>query len=411
MAKLYFFTYSYPFSTDYPWKRYELEHLIPHFDIEVIPFIRRGEKYEDAPEGPLYHPPVFDEVMPVKYRDAFKIPFLKNRLFYLNEVISGNILTSKYRVLEWIASSLRINASFGNPVIRRLIDHPDEPEKTILYFYWGLGTALLIPFFRKAGYKNIIVRFHGFDLYEERRHNYLPFRKPLLHNLSTALFISRHGQKYLTDKYRKIPFDSRVFKLGSARAPENPPKTEKVFRVVSCSNVIPLKRVDMIAEALALLDFDVEWIHFGDGEMMDKVADITATFPANVKAVLKGRQPHSEIIGYYGREHIDLFLNVSTSEGLPVSVMEALSAGIPVFATDVGGSSEIVSEKSGKLLPADLTPEFLAQEIKHYYLLPEEAKIKLRNSARKIYTECCDIEKLTGEFIDFLLSLSGQDKN
>ena len=38
-----------------------------------------------------------------------------------------------------------------------------------------------------------------------------------------------------------------------------------------------------------------------------------------------------------------LFINTSESEGIPVSIMEALSFGIPVIAPDIGGISEIIT--------------------------------------------------------------------
>jgi glycosyltransferase involved in cell wall biosynthesis len=46
----------------------------------------------------------------------------------------------------------------------------------------------------------------------------------------------------------------------------------------------------------------------------------------------------------------DIFVNPSYSEGLPTSVMEAASLGLPIIATDVGGTSEIIIHKESGLL-------------------------------------------------------------
>jgi colanic acid/amylovoran biosynthesis glycosyltransferase len=55
----------------------------------------------------------------------------------------------------------------------------------------------------------------------------------------------------------------------------------------------------------------------------------------------------------YRAQRFDVIANVSDSEGIPVSLMEASAAGIPMVATDVGGNGEIVNVGNGVLIPAD----------------------------------------------------------
>ena len=66
-----------------------------------------------------------------------------------------------------------------------------------------------------------------------------------------------------------------------------------------------------------------------------------------------GHYPNEELLRYYGSNHVDLFINTSSTEGVPVSIMEAQSFGIPVIATDTGGVKEVVTEGTGSLLPVD----------------------------------------------------------
>ena len=71
-----------------------------------------------------------------------------------------------------------------------------------------------------------------------------------------------------------------------------------------------------------------------------------------------------EVYKYYNEHCADLFINVSSSEGLPVSIMEAISFGIPVIATDVGGTGEIVKNGiSGFLINRDFETVELAKKI------------------------------------------------
>ncbi|MCE7921378.1 MAG: glycosyltransferase, partial [Chloroflexi bacterium CFX1] len=59
----------------------------------------------------------------------------------------------------------------------------------------------------------------------------------------------------------------------------------------------------------------------------------------------------------------DVFLNVSSTEGTSVAMMEAVSCGIPVLATAVGGNVEIVREKNGFLLGENPTPDEIANAL------------------------------------------------
>lgn len=63
---------------------------------------------------------------------------------------------------------------------------------------------------------------------------------------------------------------------------------------------------------------------------------------------------HDQVMNYYKEHHFDVFINMSTNEGVPVSIMEAASFGIPIIATNVGGTSEIVQPSVGMLLSSNL---------------------------------------------------------
>jgi glycosyltransferase involved in cell wall biosynthesis len=89
---------------------------------------------------------------------------------------------------------------------------------------------------------------------------------------------------------------------------------------------------------------------------------------------------------FYQERPADVFINVSSTEGTPVAVMEAASCGIPVIATAVGGNTEIVSERNGTLLNPDPTPEEIAEAILAYAGHPEILAAK-RKGSRDIWLE------------------------
>src|SRR5690606_27302811 len=115
-----------------------------------------------------------------------------------------------------------------------------------------------------------------------------------------------------------------------------------------------LKRVHLIVSALQTIENqEIEWIHFGDGVLYNEVATLSKGLSSNIKSIFKGRVLNSEILNFYKNNYVDLFVNISTNEGIPVSIMEAFSFGIPTFATNVGATAELVNEFNGMLVEKD----------------------------------------------------------
>lgn len=163
-----------------------------------------------------------------------------------------------------------------------------------------------------------------------------------------------------TEKYESLHFGSRKKCDGQATASD-----DGVFRIVTCSGVNPVKRLDVFAQALKLYNgaTPIEWTLMGDGSQLEQIKDVASAYKNNVKVVFKGRVSNDDVHKYYANEKIDLFVNVSLSEGLPVSIMEAMSYSIPTLATAAGGNHEIVTDKTGYPISLDISPESLCKDI------------------------------------------------
>ena len=110
---------------------------------------------------------------------------------------------------------------------------------------------------------------------------------------------------------------------------------------------------------------------------------------------------------FYTSNPVDIFINTSADEGIPVSIMEALSFGIPIIATRVGGVNEIVDDKiNGFLLPSDPEPAMIAEKITEFYFLPDYKKEEMQRYAREKWEKNFNAEKNYQEFIAFVLSLN-----
>ncbi|MFC1623891.1 glycosyltransferase family 4 protein [Candidatus Omnitrophota bacterium] len=85
---------------------------------------------------------------------------------------------------------------------------------------------------------------------------------------------------------------------------------------------------------------NINFLLIGDGILREKCERLLASAPLNGRFIFTGwRRDTSEIM-----DILDVVVLTSKWEGMPISLIEALSKGCPVVATDVGGVSELVKD-------------------------------------------------------------------
>jgi glycosyltransferase involved in cell wall biosynthesis len=156
-----------------------------------------------------------------------------------------------------------------------------------------------------------------------------------------------------------------------------PNKSELI--IVSCSSIDNNKRVHLIPEILAGLKYPYKWYHFGGGNI-ELVKSKIKLLGIVEKCFLMGSVPHSNVIEFYKNNYVDLFINVSIAEGIPVSIMEAASFSVPLLATNVFGVSEIVNNKNGFLINVDFKPSEIALLLNNFFSNEKEIRNKRKNS-------------------------------
>lgn len=255
---------------------------------------------------------------------------------------------------------------------------PIEPGGSVtIYSYWlydaAAAGALFAAGLRKRGVAvRQISRAHGFDIHSERaKHGYLPMRTFLFRRLDRIFPCSDDGAETL--RREAGPYAEKIERsyLGTEDCGAGP-RSREPFRIVSCAYMVPVKRLHLIAEALKQADFSVVWTHLGSGPLEPEIRAMARELPPNVTAEFPGQLGNGEILNYYRSAPVSAFVNVSESEGVPVSVMEACSFGIPVVATDAGGTRELVSDgRNGFLLPKDFSPRELLDDLRKLRDMPE----------------------------------------
>lgn len=168
-------------------------------------------------------------------------------------------------------------------------------------------------------------------------------------------------------------------------------------------------RLEPIKDHLTLLDAfnriskkipEVVLVVVGDGSLRESLKNRIEKLKIGDKVYFLGvRNDISEIIRIF-----DIFVLSSLSEGLSLSLLEAMAVGLPVVATDVGGNPEVIVDGITGLLVPPNDPESMAKAIIEI-LSNEKLSREMGLAGRKKIEEKFSLERMTLEYIDIYKSL------
>ena len=412
---LILFSNGYPYGNSEPFLENEVPLYKEYFDkVLIVTSCKKGDKptrkVDDAtievlPDYTLtWHLPSVLSAVPRMLTDGMFYRELK-RLFCKDGF--------SFRKLRYVLAYSMCANHQAAQARRWLKKHPQYAP--VLYSYWMYIPAYAaVRLNQKCGGRfPTISRAHGCDVYLERHNQvgHLPYHGQLYRQLTEIAAICHDGKAYLENRYGAVGKVS-VHRLGARdRGLENPSDHREILHIVTCSRTIPLKRLDRLVDALSRIDRSIHWLHIGGGESQEKLERYAAEkLPENITAEFTGTVPNTRIYDLYSSRSFHVFVNISETEGLPVAIMEAMSFHIPVIATAVGGTPELIAEgKNGYLLDADLSDEELAERISRFADMPEAEYQSFRQAARETYACQYDAIENYRRFLSYL-SKQGKEK-
>ncbi|MEK3932501.1 glycosyltransferase [Bacillus sp. FSL R7-0642] len=298
-------------------------------------------------------------------------------------------------------------------VERQLNEYDFEQYDSItVYSYWLYITARVAVELKHKYFKErnpyTISRAHRYDLYEDAAPlKYLPERDYLLKSLDAVYPCSQDGVDALNQTYPAYKDKVSVERLGTISTSVLSNTMNNKLHIVSCSVVRKVKRIALLIEALVKLEeknIPYFWTHIGGGPEFERIKKL-AKSKLNMKQVkFTGFVKNQEVLNWYKENLATVFVNLSASEGVPVAIMEAISMGLPVIATDVGGTREIVENgKNGYLLDKDCAVTEIVESFNKFYIMDNESYKKMCDNALDIWKERSNAEVLYSEFVDQLV--------
>lgn len=183
-----------------------------------------------------------------------------------------------------------------------------------------------------------------------------------------------------------------------------------VFTILNIGRFDPMKGHAYLLDAAAELrrrgvEFELRIV--GDGPLRGEIEAKIRQLHLSSCVSLLGAQSRDVVISELYRAHVLVSSSIITddfdTEGLPITLMESLSAGVPTVATRVAGVPELVENEVTGLLVEQRDPVALAAAIERFHDDPELAA-KLSEGGRRRVIEEFDQGASSRQLLDLILS-------
>jgi len=171
--------------------------------------------------------------------------------------------------------------------------------------------------------------------------------------------------------------------------------SHKIFRVIMAANFVEKKGHIYLIEAVQLLchsGFQIMLDLAGDGPLKSDIESKVKNYRLEGNVNFLGAVPHSQLISRMRDREWDLMVlpsiedSTGAREGIPVSLMEAMSCEIPVISTKTGGIPELLEGDAGLLVPTK-DPVALAEAIEALATDPVLREQLAKNGSKRVHEE------------------------
>jgi glycosyltransferase involved in cell wall biosynthesis len=198
-----------------------------------------------------------------------------------------------------------------------------------------------------------------------------------------------------------IPLPAARSPDGRARLRRELGAGDDTLVIGTIARLDPVKDLGILLRAAALLpSLPFLVVLIGDGSERHALERLTREL---------GIDRHVRFLGHRddARQWLDaydIFVNSSISEGVSLTILEAMGAGLPVVATAVGGTPEVIAAGTGELVPPR-SPAALADALARLGRDPE-ARRTLGAAARARVAARYTIERMVADYRDVYIAVT-----
>ena len=221
---------------------------------------------------------------------------------------------------------------------------------------------------RMAGVRGVVNTRHGprtsfGQSYQER------YFKAVMPMTDRVVFVCEDSRRYLVENRGLTARKSAVITNGIELSaflekPAAPMSASPRIRFGAVGRMVPVKAHSILIDAFVELTRNLPGAELrivGGGPLEQQLTEQARKAGLDGRIRIEGI--HSRIAGVL--QELDIFVLSSTSEGLPLVILEAMAAGLPIVSTRVGGVPEVAPEGCVSVLCAPGSAGALAEAMYH----------------------------------------------
>ena len=222
----------------------------------------------------------------------------------------------------------------------------------IMHSHFGYAAVSIFDFFKKTKYKNIpfVITFHGSDIHT-LPFNDIIYKKKLLEidSYKNSYYITHSN--FIKNQAINLGLNKNKFfivenfyndKFNSFN--KNDP--DGIFKIINIGKLRKIKSQDNIIKAFKKFNDEIHnnshLTIIGEGKEKNRLKKLAKKFNLKNKIEFTGGLVHNKIPTILNNS--DVYIHSSLKEGMPISILEAMSTGMPVIATNVGATKEIFTK-------------------------------------------------------------------
>jgi glycosyltransferase involved in cell wall biosynthesis len=158
------------------------------------------------------------------------------------------------------------------------------------------------------------------------------------------------------------------------------------FKIATLGRLSHEKNFSLVIDAMPIILEEMphaKLVIYGEGEQREVLEARIQKLKLDSKVLLPGYLHNT----FRFFSDIHLFVNSSTTEGMPISLLEAMRQSCPIVATDIAANRFLLEEFHNPQQLCELNPTSLAKAVNHYYHSEQSEKLRLSVAYQKAFEE------------------------